>query len=272
MEEDFALAEKDTLYRCLDRIRGHRTELFRHLRRKWEDLSKVKFDVLLYGLTSTCFESDSPLGEDDQRQFGYSRDKHPDCVPVVIALVVTLEGFPPACEVMAGNTSDKTTWRDCLKKMEDVPGKAGRIGVMVRGLPGAVVLAEMRASDTRPPPDPRAGGPWVRGGRARSTRLQTKDAISASWPTNPRPAPGPANPRPMKLSAFARTLLFAFEILTTSGRKIHCEIRRGKLVFQRTNSPVLRSPCLESVENGVMLFPTGARVRNCKKFSTSESP
>ena len=85
LEEDFALAEKDTLYRCLDRIRGHRTELFRHLRRKWEDLSKVKFDVLLYGLTSTCFESDSPLGEDDQRQFGCSRDKRPDCVQVVIA-------------------------------------------------------------------------------------------------------------------------------------------------------------------------------------------
>ena len=173
---------------------------------------------------------------------------------------------------MAGNTSDKTTWRDCLKKMEDVPGKVGRIGVMVRGLPGAVVLAEMRASDTRPPPDPRAGGPWVCGGRARSTCLQPKDAISASWPTNPRPAPGPANPRPMKLSAFARTLLFAFEILTTSGREIHCEIRRGKLVFERTNSPVSRSPCLKSVENGVMLFPTGARVGNCKKFSKSESP
>jgi hypothetical protein len=46
LEEDFALAEKDTLYRCLDKILEHRTELFRHLRKRWEDLFQVKFEVL----------------------------------------------------------------------------------------------------------------------------------------------------------------------------------------------------------------------------------
>ena len=61
--------------------------------------------MLLYDLTSTYFESDPPFAEGDKRKFGYSRDKRPDCVQVVIALVVTPEGFPLAYEVMPGNTA-----------------------------------------------------------------------------------------------------------------------------------------------------------------------
>jgi transposase len=147
LDEDFALVEKDTLYRCLDKILEHRTELFRHLRSRWEDMFNLKFEVLLYDLTSTYFESDPPFGQDDKRKFGYSRDKRSDCVQVVIALVVSPEGFPLAYEVMAGNTSDKTTLREFLKKIEQLHGKADRIWVMDRGIPTEAVLAEMRASD-----------------------------------------------------------------------------------------------------------------------------
>ena len=67
--------------------------------------------MLLYDLTSTYFESDPPFPEGDKRRYGYSRDKRSDCVQVVIALMVTPEGFPLAYEVLAGNTSDKTTLR-----------------------------------------------------------------------------------------------------------------------------------------------------------------
>ena len=52
------------------------------------------------------------------RKFGYSRDKRSDCVQVVIALIVTPDGFPLACEVMDGNTSDKTTLKEFLAKIE----------------------------------------------------------------------------------------------------------------------------------------------------------
>jgi hypothetical protein len=125
----------------------HRPALFGHLRRRWEDLFGVKFEVLLYDLTSTYFESDPPFPEGDKRQYGYSRDKRSDCVQVVIALVVTPEGFPLAYEVMAGNTADKTTLRGFLKKIEELYGKAERVWVMDRGIPTEEVLAEMRASD-----------------------------------------------------------------------------------------------------------------------------
>jgi transposase len=147
LEEDFSLAEKNALYRCLDKLLEHRPALFQHLRRRWEDLFGAKFEVLLYDLTSTYFESDPSFPEGDKRCYGYSRDKRPDCVQVVIALVVTPEGFPLAYEVMPGNTADKTTLRGFLKKIEDLYGKAERVWVMDRGIPTEEVLAEMRASD-----------------------------------------------------------------------------------------------------------------------------
>jgi transposase len=147
LEEDFALVQKDNLYRCLDRVLQHRDDLFQHLRQRWEDLFGVKFEVVLYDLTSTYFESHPPFPEGDKRQYGYSRDKRPDCVQVVIALVVTPEGFPLAYEVLAGNTSDRTTLKGFLEKIEKLHGKAQRVWVMDRGIPTEEVLEQMRASD-----------------------------------------------------------------------------------------------------------------------------
>jgi len=114
---------------------------------RWRNLFNVTFDVLLYDLTSTYFESDPPFGENDKRRFGYSRDRRSDCVQVIIALVVTPEGLPLAYEVMAGNTQDRATLRDFLARIEQQYGKARRIWVMDRGIPTEEVLQEMRASD-----------------------------------------------------------------------------------------------------------------------------
>lgn len=141
---DFSIAEIHKLYGCHDRLLEHKTALFSHLTKRWKDLFNAKFEVLLYDLTSTYFESDPPFPEEDKRKFGYSRDKRSDCVQVVIALVVTTEGFPIAYEVLAGNTSDKTTLRAFLQRIEEQYGKAERIWVMDRGVPTEEILAEMR--------------------------------------------------------------------------------------------------------------------------------
>ena len=139
---DFAVAEKDRLYRCLDRILEHRKDLFQHLQQRWKTLFDVQFDVLLYDLTSTYVEGAAELNPKAKR--GYSRDGRPDCKQVVVALVVTPEGFPLAYEVMDGNTSDKTTLRGFLKKIEEVYGQARRVWLMDRGIPTEEVLSEMR--------------------------------------------------------------------------------------------------------------------------------
>jgi hypothetical protein len=108
---DADLADIHALYRCHDRLLAHQTALFSHLQQRWQDLFNVSFDVLLYDLTSTYFEANPPFPEGDKRRFGYSRDHRPDCVQVVIALVVTPDGLPMAYEVLAGNTADSTTLR-----------------------------------------------------------------------------------------------------------------------------------------------------------------
>ncbi len=171
--EDFGLAQKDNLYRCLDQVLEHRPALFQHLRRRREDLFGAKFEVLLYDLTSTYFESAPPFPEGDKRQHGYSRDKRPDCVQVVIALVVTPEGFPLAYEVLAGNTADKTTLRAFLDKIEKLHGKAQRVWVMDRGIPTEEVLVEMRAAD--PPVHYLVGTP-----KGRLSRYE-KELLEQPW-------------------------------------------------------------------------------------------
>ena len=144
---DFSLAEIHRLYECHDKLVAHKAAIFDHLTARWRDLFDAKYEVLLYDLTSTYFESDPPADPSDLRRFGYSRDKRGDCVQVVIALIVTPEGFPLAYEVLAGNTTDKTTLKDFLAKIENQYGKAQRIWVMDRGIPTEETLLQMRESD-----------------------------------------------------------------------------------------------------------------------------
>ena len=144
---DFGLAEPHKLYVCHDRLLQHKAELFTHLRDKWRDLFNASFEVLLYDLTSTYCESSPNFPPGDKRRFGHSRDKRSDCVQVIIALIVTPEGFPLAYEVLPGNTSDKTTLKDFLARIEKQYGKAKRIWVMDRGIPTEETLEEMRAQD-----------------------------------------------------------------------------------------------------------------------------
>jgi transposase len=145
LEADFGLAEKNTLYRCLDKLVAHKDELFKFMLRRWGELFGAKFDVLLYDLTSTYFETDEDRGPEDLRQFGYSRDKRGDCRQVVIALIVTPEGFPLSYEVMSGDTADSTTLSGFLERIEQRYGRANRIWVMDRGIPTEDSLAKIRA-------------------------------------------------------------------------------------------------------------------------------
>jgi transposase len=142
--QDFAVAEKDRLYRCLDRVLEHKQELFVHLQQRWKDLFDAEFDLLLYDLSSTYVEGEAE--QNPKARYGYSRDKRPDCKQVVIALIVTPAGLPLAYEVMAGNTSEKTTLRGFLDSIESLYGKARRVWLMDRGIPTEALLQEMRTS------------------------------------------------------------------------------------------------------------------------------
>ena len=147
LDVDFAVAGKDRLYRCLDRILEHKDAFCKFIAERWKTLFDTSFDVLLYDLTSTYFEGlckEIPKGK-----FGHNRDGRSDCRQVVIALVVTPDGLPLAYEVLAGNTTDKTTLRQFLAKIEKMYGKARRTWVMDRGIPTEATLREMRETGTQ---------------------------------------------------------------------------------------------------------------------------
>ena len=129
--------------------------------------------MIIPDLTSTYFEADPPFPEGDKRCFGYLRDHRPDCVQIIIALVVTPKGLPLAYEVLPGNTADKTTLRGFLDRIERQYGKARRVWLMDRGVPTEEVLAEMRAAD--PPMHYLVGTP-----KGRLTRLE-KHLIAQPW-------------------------------------------------------------------------------------------
>ncbi len=144
--EDYSLAQKDKPYRCLDLLLKHRDGLFEYLKGQWGNLFGAKHDVLLYDLTSTYFESDPPVaGFLGKKRFGYSRDKRSDCVQVVVALVLTPEGFPVAYEVYPGNTRDTATLEEFLDRIEKQYGKFQRTWLMDRGIPTEVMLEKMRS-------------------------------------------------------------------------------------------------------------------------------
>jgi transposase len=130
------------LYRCLDRILPHKTKLEQHLKQRYGELFSAAFDVMLYDLTSTYVEGDAPANPMLRR--GYSRDHRPDCLQLVLALIVNPEGFPCSYEVFNGNRADVSTLEVILRMVERKYGKARRIWVMDRGIVSEANLAAIR--------------------------------------------------------------------------------------------------------------------------------
>jgi transposase len=132
----------DRLYAGLDQLLPHKEAIEQHLKARLGDLFDLKYDLLLYDVTSTYFEGeclDNPMA-----RRGYSRDSRPDCVQVCIGLVVTTDGIPLGYEVFDGNTGDSTTVEEIVEAMEAKYGRADRVWVMDRGMVSKKNLAFIR--------------------------------------------------------------------------------------------------------------------------------
>jgi transposase len=138
---------KDRLYRGLDHLLAHKAALEAHLSRRCGELFAVTNEVLLYDVTSTYFEGQAAANPQAQR--GYSRDHRPDCKQVLIALVVTFDGFPLGYEVFAGNTHDARTLQAIVATMEARHGMLGRVWITDRGMASAENLAWLRQTGRR---------------------------------------------------------------------------------------------------------------------------
>lgn len=132
----------DRLYAGLDQLLPHKDAIEKHLTQRLGDLFDLKYDLLLYDVTSTYFEGQCKANPMAKR--GYSRDHRPDCLQVCIGLVVTPEGIPIGYEVFDGHRHDSTTVEEIVKAIEAKHGQAGRVWVMDRGMVSEANLKFLR--------------------------------------------------------------------------------------------------------------------------------
>jgi transposase len=144
---DTALVNDARLYRALDHLGKNKDALCAHLMERYRQWFGVRFEFLLYDVTSTYFEGQAELNPQAQR--GYSRDQRGDCKQVCIGLVCTPEGLPLSFEVFAGNRADVTTVEEIVGQMEKKYGIAERIWVMDRGMVSEANIAFLRARKAR---------------------------------------------------------------------------------------------------------------------------
>jgi hypothetical protein len=138
---------KDRLYRTLDQLLAAHEKIENDLKERLGALFQLDYDLLLYDLTSTYFEGLAE--ENDLARRGYSRDHRSDCQQVIVALVVTREGFPLAHDTWPGNTQDLQTVQRIVTAIETRFGKTNRVWVMDRGMIGADALEFLSAPGRR---------------------------------------------------------------------------------------------------------------------------
>jgi len=169
LDSDASVAEKDRLYRCLDRMLAHKEALEQHLAVQWRDLFAASFDVLLYDLTSTYFEGEAVEVESARR--GYSRDHRPDCLQVLLAVIVTSEGFPLSYELLPGNVRDAGTLEGAMEALERKHGRARRIWVFDRGVVSEANLETLRER----------GAQYVVGTPRHQLKQYEKQLLTGEW-------------------------------------------------------------------------------------------
>jgi transposase len=159
----------DRLYRSLDILLPHKSALEKHLKERLGELFHLDYDLLLYDVTSTYFEGE--VADNEQAQYGYSRDHRPDCKQVCIALIVSREGLPLGYEVFAGNRHDVTTVEEIIEKIESQYGRGERIWVMDRGMISAETLEYLQSGNRR----------YIVGTPKSQLRNYERESLSQDW-------------------------------------------------------------------------------------------
>ena len=157
------------LYRALDHLLPQKTALERHLTARYGELFAAAFDVLLYDLTSSYVEGAAPKNPMMRR--GYSRDHRPDCLQVVLAVIVNVDGFPLSYETFDGNRADVTTLETVMRMVERKYGQARRVWVFDRGIVSDANLAAIR----------RRGGQYLVGTRRTTLRHVEQALLDGPW-------------------------------------------------------------------------------------------
>ena len=107
---EFEAIELQHLYRTLDQLVRGKEEIEQALFARNRNLFSLAVDLVLFDTTLVHFEGQGPEG-----LAAFSRPgNYPDCVKVLVGLVMTGDGFPVAHHVFPGNTADINAFRVAL--------------------------------------------------------------------------------------------------------------------------------------------------------------
>jgi transposase len=105
---------KFDVYRELDHLFYREADLHSFLYERLRHSQKINLSAFFYDITSSFFTGKRCR----LALFGYSRDHRADCIQIVIALLITPDGYPFYWQVMEGNTQDVTTIEQLVKDLK----------------------------------------------------------------------------------------------------------------------------------------------------------
>jgi transposase len=106
------------LLRAMDRLLALKEQAEPVIAQKFLSLFDHQVDLVFYDITSTYFEGDRSIGEEDIRRYGYSRDGRFDRRQITIGVVMTRDGIPVCHHVFPGNTVDKATVAEVVRDIK----------------------------------------------------------------------------------------------------------------------------------------------------------
>jgi len=133
------------LYRSLDFLDKHMSIVEEQLFCRLRDLFSLDLKLVLFDTTSSYFEGRGPAG---LATTGYSRDKRPDRVQVIIGVLMTGDGIPVAHYVFPGNTADIDAFRRALADLKGHFPLDGRVVVVAdRGVVSEPLLRALEGEE-----------------------------------------------------------------------------------------------------------------------------
>ena len=126
---DIEKITKDKLYEISKKLYEEKSGLEDHLSKCTNDLFKLDDKIILYDLTNTYFEG--RMKDSRIAKFGRSKEKRSDAKLIVLAVIINTEGFLKYSDIFEGNTSDCSTLKAVIAKLNQKAGYTNQKPIIV---------------------------------------------------------------------------------------------------------------------------------------------
>lgn len=117
---DIEKVTKDKLYGISKKLYKEKEGLEDYLSRCTNELFNLEDKIILYDLTNTYFEG--RMKDSKIAKFGRSKEKRSDAKLIVLAVIINTEGFLKYSDIFEGNTSDCSTLKTVITKLNEKAG------------------------------------------------------------------------------------------------------------------------------------------------------